>query len=172
MVVNIYNNDITISKKIDSLSEVQEWVKDKLNNNEYFTIEDTELYEEEKKYFISAEETYMIKDNSFILVNRSVINSINDSIERYKEDYTDKLSGTKFKRGDIVTLDPNKYPEMEGKSLVVRFPSTMNKDKLGSGYTKNYWNNLYALEYTDENGNVDYYTYDMVHEKYICRVES
>ena len=145
-------------------------IKDRKSQTLYLT--GVNVYEQEKDDFLYAIEEYIILDNNkFMLIYRYVVNIINDEIERYIGDYIDPIYGKRLNNGDVVTLNKYRYPEIEGKKLIVTNKSDMIKQKNSKSerdnYLCKYWNNYCALMYINDNGVPDYYSYDMVHEQFI-----
>lgn len=118
------------------------------------------LNKEEKEISIFNKEEYVFVDGNFNLISRRMIVDriiCEDEIERYAEDYLPG-AGTKFKLGEEVKLSKIRYPEAPDKLIVEAVPDPK---------TDKYWQNIYALKYILPNGEIEYYEYDLVNEKFI-----
>ena len=150
-----------ISKEVHSREEAFDIGNNYLDNNIVLFIDNAPLInKEEESMTIYNSEEYRFIDNKFILVHRflKIKNKLyEDELERYEEDYLPG-AGSKFNLGEKVKLSKIKYPDAPQELIVSAIPEK-NKNK--------YWQNLYALEYTKDDGEIEYYEYDMINEKFI-----
>lgn len=129
------------------------------------------LFEQEKGIYTNCYMKYIATEKGLVLIDRT-ISCNDDEIERYEEDYinTQEL-GKKFVKDEKVTLNKLRYPDSPD-ILYVEEPSSIIEEKnSNNNWWLNHWNNYYALRYEDKDGNIDYYTYDMVHERFIEKIK-
>ena len=174
-VLIIYYNNVIVydHNNICITDRRKEDMKITIEDEKYVVIEGSELlYEQEKDTYTDCWMVYVATENGLVLINRTV-SSNDDEIERYPEDYIDDTPelGKKFSKNEKVTLNKLRYPDAPD-IIYIEEPSCLKEEKAQTtGWWSKHWNNLYALRYIKEDGNIDYYSYDMVHERYIERLE-